>query len=314
MTICGINLRQEDAEQFYNTCQSAGINPHDIPVLFCWHDDTLDMIASCQNTIATFDINVVLNRCMVFNSQLLPPRLPSGVHIIGWNEADDTSAYPNLPSWVDPWWQGVRNLSNNLKIHYGAPNVDGYLLENQPLEATLDFVDRHIGSTFAPPPATIQGKPTYVTEIDIDPNRFDYTDPASMQAAYTELLGCMENCLKAGIPAFGWGILQDRPDVAYSSYVLQNIISLNNKYALTPEQQAEQAYNTLTGGTPFIPGQQYVQNNNDGTFTTVVQFSTLQAAQDGYNTVTGGIPFVAGQHYVQDDGDGTYKVVVKFPL
>lgn len=78
--------------------------------------------------------------------------------------------------------------------------------------------------------------------------------------------------------------------------------------------QSEQAYNTLIK-TPFVPGQQYVQDNGDGSFTTVVTFSTLQAAESGYNAITyGGIPFVAGARYVQDDLDGTYKTVVRFPL
>lgn len=81
------------------------------------------------------------------------------------------------------------------------------------------------------------------------------------------------------------------------------------------KHQAEQAYNTLTGGTAFIPGQQYVQDNGDGSFTTVVQFTDLKRAEQGYNDITyGGVPFVPDARYVQNDNDGTYKVVVRYPL
>jgi hypothetical protein len=79
--------------------------------------------------------------------------------------------------------------------------------------------------------------------------------------------------------------------------------------------QAESAYNTMTNNQPFVPGQQYVQNNGDGSFTTVVTYTSLAVAEAGYNSVTyGGQPFVPGKRYVQDDHDGSYKVVVRYPL
>lgn len=80
-----------------------------------------------------------------------------------------------------------------------------------------------------------------------------------------------------------------------------------------PEVLAERAYNAIATGW-FIPGVQYVQANSDGAYITVVTFSSLTAAENAYNTIANGLPFIANNRYVQNDGDGTYRVVVSFPL
>ena len=246
----GVNLRQEDIASFLVACQYAGADPRSIPVLYSLHDDTeISTNASIQ---AALDAHLWVRiwRCMVSNSKLAPTRIPAtdikGAPSIiqGWNEADDNSAYPNLPGWVDGWWQWVYSLNRGMQIIYGAPNVDGFLLENTALEASLDLVGRHIGSTFTPPASMIQGKPVWVTEVDIDPTRFTWGDPVSMAAAYVELVGCMERCLDAGVTAFAWGMLPGIPDACLDPTTIAAIAALNTKYAgvinvatpTTPEQ------------------------------------------------------------------------------
>lgn len=77
---------------------------------------------------------------------------------------------------------------------------------------------------------------------------------------------------------------------------------------------AEQIYNAMTGGTPMVPGTQYVQDNGDGSFMVVVTYTDLQKAEADYNMAANNQPFVVGKRYVQNDFDGTYKVVVRFPM
>jgi len=263
MAKAGVNLRQEDIESFIAACNGRGIDHTTIPVLYILHDDTEQTLDSCLQAAENAQLNIAIYRCMTPNSRLAPLRLPVGAHIIGWNEADQPT------DWWDSWWKWVRTLSNNLVIHYGAPNVNNQWPENAPLEAALDVVDRHIGSTFSPPTPTIEGKPVSVTEVDIDPNRFTWGDPNSMSQAYTELISCMKNCLAAGEDVYAWGILQDQPDAAISLKVLVAIRDMND----SPKSRAEAAYNTLTGGAPFIPGKQYVQDNSDGSYTVVVTYA-----------------------------------------
>ena len=249
MAFAGVNLRLEDVSSFRAACAQAGIDPTSVPVLAVMHDDTDQLLHETFDGFTGLDVR--LWRCMANNSQL-PIRpaaqggLPIDSSIVAWNEADDSSAYPNLPGWVDAWWQQCRSQRPDLTIQYGAPNVDGFLLENTALEASLDLVGRHIGSTFTPPAATIQGKPAWVTEIDIDPTRFTWGDQASMTAAYAELTGCMERCLQAGVPAFAWGMLPYFPDACLDPTTIAAIAALNTKYAgatnvATPSETDEQA-------------------------------------------------------------------------
>jgi hypothetical protein len=252
MPFAGVNLRQEDIASFLAACHQASVDPSSLPVLYCLHDDTEASTDASIQAALDAKLWVRIWRCMVNDSRLAPTRIPAtdikGAPSIiqGWNEADDSSAYPNLPGWVDGWWQWTYSLNRGLEIIYGAPNVDGFLLENTALEASLDLVGRHIGSTFTPPAATIQGKPAWVTEIDIDPTRFTWGDQASMTAAYAELIGCMERCLQAGVPAFAWGMLPYFPDACLDPTTIAAIAALNTKYAgatnvATPSETDEQA-------------------------------------------------------------------------
>jgi hypothetical protein len=234
MPVCGVNLRQEDVASFKAACGQAGVDPGSIPVLAILHDDTPTLMSISLS--AFVGLTVAVYRCMTPNSQLplIAPTdggLPAGAHIIGWNEADESQ------SWWDQWWQDVRAKRADLIIHYGAPNVDGQWPLNLPLLAQLDVQDAHIGSTFSPP-ARANAKPAWVTEIDIDPNRFSVTggpypwgSPADMTAAYAELLACMERCLTAGMPAFAWGIQSYAPEAAYDPTTVAAISALNTKYA-----------------------------------------------------------------------------------
>lgn len=231
----GVNLRVEDLNNFNDTCSKAGISPSTLPVLAIIHDDDPHMMAESLYLFSGY--NVVVWRCMSPNSQL-PLRapadggLPHGAHIIGWNEHDGTDPDSPMPGWIDPWWQEVRAKRPDLVIHYGAPNVDNQWPENQPLEASLDIVDRHIGATFQPPSNTIQGRPVWVTEIDVDPNH-----PESMD----EVVACAQRSVSAGIPAFIWGMDNDIPDAVYNPDILKGLVQINkeqNNMALDPEVES----------------------------------------------------------------------------
>ena len=229
MAKCGVNLRQEDISVYINACLQISLDLKILPVLGILHDDTDETLGPCMQEFAP--LNVVIYRCMSANSQL-PIRnatnggIPANTEIIGWNEHDDVQSF-----W-DIWWQQVRAQRPDLKIHYGAPDVNNLWPRNDPLQAELDFADVHIGSSgFMPQPATIDGKTTVVTEIDIDPNRFTWGDDTSMKAAYDELLVQVEACLKLGLDVYVWGILAQAPDASISPYVIASLAGLNVKYA-----------------------------------------------------------------------------------
>ena len=247
MPFAGVNLRQEDIASFLAACQQAGVDPGSLPALYCLHDDTEDSTNASIKAALDARLWVRIWRCMVNNSRLAPTRIPAvdlkgnPSVIQGWNEADDSSGYPNLPGWVDGWQQWAYSLNRGLQIIYGAPNVDGFLTENTALEASLDLVGRHIGSTFSPPPASVQGKPVWVTEIDIDPTRFMWGDKASMAAAYVELVGCIERCLQGGVSAFAWGMLPYFPDACVDPTTIAAIAALNTKYAGEPNVAVDPA-------------------------------------------------------------------------
>lgn len=341
----GVNLRTDDIDPFLDACAKAGVYPGTVPVLLTAHDDTETSTNESIQQALDAKLLVVIWRAGVNNSRLLPTRVPATDKygrpsvLQLWNEADDDSAYPNLPGWVDGIWQWVRQLNRGLLIQYGAPNVNGFLIENRPLEAALDSVGRHVGSTWdvmpSPPPApdpdpdygfdrqpfwhlpppTVEGKPSMVSEIDVDPNRYPITsydypwsDPTTMRAAYGEVLGCIKRCLAQNIPALAWGVLPDIPDCAYDPDLLQNIDQLNARW------HAENAYNLLTGGSPFVPGKQYVQDDGSSGYRAVVQYQTETEAETAYNQVTDGLPMIQGRRYVQRNADGTYTAVVAFPL
>lgn len=251
MTSAGVNLRVEDVGEFTAACAKAGVDPTAIPALAILHDDDPNLLAESFREFA--GLNVAAYRCMSPNSQLVlrapaDGGVPDGANLIGWNEADGTDLTEPMPGWIDPWWQEVRSKRPDIVLHYGAPNVNNQWPLNVPLLNALDVEDAHIGSTFGVP-APHSDKPVWVTEIDIDPSRFDFGDPVQMQQAYTELLACMVRCQTAGIPVFAWGIMADRPDVAYDPPTLKQIAALNGA-SQPPQGETPVATPTESAPTP----------------------------------------------------------------
>lgn len=237
--VAGLNLRQEDIPGFVAACQAAGVNPGDIPALVTLHDDDEATARASLQAFINAGIKVTIIRFYSDDRRYFDIVPPDG-EVIGWNENGNggpESLNPDLPGWVDPWQQAWKANRPDVTRHYGAPNVNGLWRENTALEAAMDAVDRHIGSAgFPVPPATIQGRPTTVTEIDIDPSRFQQTivtdsypwgTDEQMFPAYNELCQTMQACVAAGVSAFAWGIQPYVPDAAYAPKVLQAIVQIN---------------------------------------------------------------------------------------
>lgn len=120
------------------------------------------------------------------------------------------------------------------------------------------------------------GKPWNCSEMEADPNLPWQMDHIAAAMAVLIKYGCKK--------VYAWGDddgsvsgaaranVNDRPDLMAAIKALNVALIPVPKPTSSAQTQAEQAYNLITGGTPFIPGKQFVQPNGDGTFNVVVQF------------------------------------------
>lgn len=242
----GLNLRQEDIPGYLAACATASITPGSLPILYTLHDDSEAVAAASLKAAQDAGLWVAIIRFFSPDRRFFGTDVvPTSAHLLGWNETDSDPTNQNLPGWVDGWQRAWRAQRPDVTIHYGAPNVNGYWIPNTALEAALDYVDRHIGSVnFTPPAPFIEGRPTCVSEIDMDPSlwgvnpldtSYPWADEGTMESAYQTVMQTIAACLDAGIPAFAWGIKTYIADAAYSKFMLQSLTLLNKQYGQPQE-------------------------------------------------------------------------------
>lgn len=215
--------------------------------------------------------------------------LPHGAAVQLWNEDDDIRAG------LDPAWRAakvaqVRAERADLVIVYGAPRVDGDLYGfDFDLAKKCDIIGMHV-TTFADFANDFNwfGARWMVTEIEADPNHPE---------TYPDLYACAVRALDYQPPtgpmcegAFLWGssltgadAVENLNGIDFRGQVAQynnthptpviNTVPTPGSTKPAAQLQAEQAYNLLTGGKPFVTGKQYVQANADQSYTVVVTYS-----------------------------------------